>query len=286
STTEIADLKKKIQKKQAEVAATAKAPAGEEKNLKEEAVAKEILLKKYLDACEKSLQQGDIVQAFKNFGKAKQIRNNPEVAAMEIRLKAIQARIEEQKRLTQKKYLDDCKKSLQQGNFDLAGKNLIEAKQIGNSPEVVELENQLKILLNKASPEPKTEVVSKPPDQAKILPGKISDLTSDLTENYLSLVQRISISDVIGNFSASGFVAATMKIAENGRAWVKSVNDNGLSAEPESYREKIRKAITLSLSKLSFPEPKNKVGKRITVENWRVNFKVGQFSGKIRITRQ
>lgn len=263
-----------------------------------------MLLKNYLDTCNNLLRQGDFAQAFENFTKAKQIRNSPEVVAMENRLKIIRAEIEKQKMLTQTSYLDACKKFLQQGDFDLAGKNLAQAKQIRNSPEVAALEKQLKARLaenekqkqiqnkavNKAAPAPGNAVAAadaaKPAVEALTLAGKISDLNYALAANYSALILRINLSNMTESISVSGSVTITMRIDDKGRAWVQAVNDTGLTTEPESYREKIRKAIKLSLEKLVFPEPKDKAGNRITVENWRVNFKVGQYSGQLIITRQ
>lgn len=223
-----------------------------------------------------------------------------------------QARAEEEKRkkaeaepkeLARNNFLNKSRKYLKKGLPDQAMKYLMEAKKIRISPESIALENQIEALyaenLNKqgqskppavATPASKTtSAQTEPPPaiaQVKILPGKISDLAAGLSENFSALVKRLEISSMASDFALSGNVTITMKIDEKGNAQVQDINDNGIYVESESFRQLLRKAIASKLNGLQFPEPKNKSGERITVENWRLNYKMGKYSGKIVMNRQ
>ena len=242
STLEVADLKKEIQKKRAELEAKDLA----EKKAKDEIAANDISVKRYLEASEKSLQQGNLEQAFENLYKAKQVRDGPDVQRQELRLKTWKEKIDEQKKLIQKK------------NDEIAAKETKPAQTNGATAMV----------------------------QPMIRAGRISDLNLNLAESFLSLVKRIEISDVVSDFSPSGSVTITMRIDEKGNAQVQDINDSGLSVDSESFRQLVRKSITSKLNGLQFPEPKNKFGERIRVENWRLHYKMGKYSGKIFLNRQ
>jgi len=209
----------------------------------------------------------------------------------------------EPKELARNNYLDISRKYLKKGLPEQAMKYLMEAKKIRISPESIALENQIEALyaenLNKqgqskppavaTSAAKTTSAQTEPPPaiaQVKILPGKISDLAAGLSENFSALVKRIEITGFESTFSPSGFITITIRIDEKGSAQVKDINDNNLSLEPELFRQGLRSSVTNKLNGLRFPEPKNRDGERITVENWRLNFKMGKFSGKIIMNRQ
>lgn len=326
-TAELLSLKKEIQIKQQE--ADAEAKLQDEKRKKEESAAKDSAVKNYLEASRRSLKEGDYTRAFEYVYKARQVRPGPDVDEQELQIKTIQALIAEQKNLIQKRnaeiaakekadeekrireenaskeksrdsYLVLCNSFLKKGNPEKASYWLLQAKNIRNSPDLFELEKQIKSLIDskpnedQSTPQPLPAQGNTPAQagpasamvQPTIKPGRVSDLTFELAENFSALVKRLEITDVVSDFSPNGSVTVTLRIDEKGGAQVQDINDNGLSVESESYRQLIRKSIAGKFNGLRFPEPKNKAGERIRIETWRLNFKVGKFSGKIIMNRQ
>jgi tetratricopeptide (TPR) repeat protein len=200
-------------------------------------------------------------------------------------------------------YLSLSRAYLAKGNLSQAMNFLMEAKKIRTSPESIALENRIEELyaekLNSkvqgnprvtAVPAQKTAPVSNDAPAAvtrdKILPGKISDLSADLAEGYSSLVKRVEILGFESTASPSGFVMITMRIDEEGVVQVKDINDNNLSLEPVASKQALRSAVAGKFNQLRFQKPRNRNGERITIESWRLNFKVGKFSGKVIMNRQ
>ncbi len=329
-TGELVNLKREIQKKQEEAAAKIKLNTENKQN--EQLAAKEITRTYYLEAYEKFRRERDLVNATDNLNKAKQIRNGPDIKKRELELQAIQALIEQQKKLIQKSqveakaktkaeeekrtkaeseakelarnnYLRLSRISLKKRDPRTAMKWLLEAKKIRNSQESIALENQIEDLyaelMNKQA-ESKSQASTPSaqetaPEQTsipaaavrpKVVAGKISSLASNLAEKFSLIIKRIEISGLPSDFSPSGFVAITINVDENGYTQVRDINDKNLRMEKEPFRQIFRQSFTDKLNALRFPEPKNGIGEPIRVENWRLNFKIGKFSGKIIMNRQ
>lgn len=108
----------------------------------------------------------------------------------------------------------------------------------------------------------------------------ILDISETLSRGYNRNVEIIRM-ELPRKVEVRGYVNITLFINKKGRVNLFKINDNALDVSPHSKKERVVLKLKTAISELRFKQPRDKHGRPVNVEDWRLNFQVTQFKRRM-----
>ncbi|MCK4836576.1 MAG: hypothetical protein KAT17_08055 [Candidatus Aminicenantes bacterium] len=128
----------------------------------------------------------------------------------------------------------------------------------------------------------KTETTGPPPYRGSV---SIREISEKLIQEYNQQVKIIRM-DLPRRVKVSGYVNINLFINEIGEVFLFQMNETGLNIKPDSKKKRVILKLKLTISALRFKLPKDKYGRPVKVENWRLNYQVTQFKKRMILRKQ
>jgi len=174
------------------------------------------------------------------------------------------------------------------GEYERALKRLAEARKLGNTPRLDQLERNLKQAL--AARRKHDQELS----AAGVRTDRISAVAPELVRSYNKQLGHIQIKLPNKNRpSVMGEVTLLLTITEKGRLMVTNFDENlQINARLlrrgnfQRLKEATKRLISNEIERIVLTPPTDSEGKPVRVEQWRVTFKVGQYLSILNLTKK
>lgn len=113
----------------------------------------------------------------------------------------------------------------------------------------------------------------------------IRDISSRLIREYNQHLRTIRI-DLPRRAKVSGYLNINLSVNEKGQVYQFQLSDARISIKPESKRNLVVLYLKTAISNLQFTPPRDKYGRSVQMENWRLNFLVTQFKRRMILRKQ
>jgi hypothetical protein len=113
----------------------------------------------------------------------------------------------------------------------------------------------------------------------------IRSLSPELIESYHTAMNILRI-DLPRKISASGTFNIDLYIDKSGKVYMFRTHDSAIEINPDSKRDRVILQLKQMISGLQFKPPRDRSGRPVRVENWRLNFLVTQFKRRLILRKQ
>ena len=111
---------------------------------------------------------------------------------------------------------------------------------------------------------------------------EILDVSRDAGEDE---IKKIYVDNLPGGVKTMGQLTLSLTIDQKGKPGIQAVEDIDLIVIPGEKKDEVKQLIFEKIKSISFLPPTDKEGFPVSLEKWRVAFKVAYFEEKIILTK-
>jgi hypothetical protein len=229
-----------------------------------------------------AFNSGKYQAALTGVRQARKLKDTREARALEQDIVRVSAGLEDEKRRVAEeerlksereysKYLQRAQAAYKNGQYRAAKANLNQARRYKKTGDLDSLERKIDQALRQRSQTPV---------------AKLIDLPSGMVNKYNETVKHIEVANIGRGIKVLGQFSLTFQVQPNGRLNIQRANDSQLKITPSRARRPVKAKIFAKITSIFLSPPIDKLGKSVTVRDWRVTYQAGTFMGKVILRRK